>query len=80
MRSILFSIIFLGLSLSASAQVLRKKTTMLMGSRWQFSIVAADSLSAEQHIQTLFAEVARIENLISDWKPESQVSINSTIF
>ena len=73
-KRILLLITFIGLCISANAQVLRKRTTLLMGSRWQFSIVAADSLSAEQHIDKSIAEVARIEYLISDWKPESQVS------
>ncbi len=71
---ILFSIALLTFSITANAQVLRKRTTMLMGSRWQVSIVANDSAGAEQNIDTVIHEVARIENLISDWKPESQVS------
>jgi len=49
-----------------------------MGSKWQVTIVAKDSLTAEQNIDTVIAEVSRIEFLISDWKPESQVSqVNS---
>lgn len=76
-RSI-FLFIFFGLSFNAVSQVLRNRTTTLMGSRWQISIVAADSISAEQNIDTVIAEVSRIEALISDWKPESQVSqVNS---
>lgn len=67
---VIFTVFYQG----TSAQVLRKRTTLLMGSRWQISIVAADSASAEQNIDTVIAEVSRIENLISDWKPESQVS------
>lgn len=70
--------LFIGCCISLSAQVLRKRTTMLMGSRWQISIVAEDSISAEQHIDAVIHEVSRIENLISDWKPDSQVSqVNS---
>lgn len=73
-----FLAFFFCLSFIAHAQVIRKRTTTLMGSRWQVSIVATDSLVAEQHIDTVIAEVSRIENLISDWKPESQVSqVNS---
>ncbi|MGY3211576.1 FAD:protein FMN transferase [Mucilaginibacter sp. HD30] len=63
---------------TASAQVLRKRTTKLMGARWDFTIVAKDSLTAEQNIDTCIAEVSRIENLISDWIPATQVSqVNS---
>lgn len=54
--------------------MLRKRTTKLMGGRFDITIVAQDSLSAEQNIDVVIAEISRIENLISDWKPESQVS------
>ncbi|QSW88727.1 FAD:protein FMN transferase [Flavobacterium endoglycinae] len=57
-----------------NAQVLRKKTTLLMGGRFDISIVDKDSLSAVQNIDSVIAEITRIENLISDWKPDSQVS------
>ncbi len=45
-----------------------------MGSRWDITLVANDSTLATQNIDTVIAEVSRIEYLISDWKPESQVS------
>jgi thiamine biosynthesis lipoprotein len=57
-----------------NAQVLRKRTVKLMGSRFDITIVAQDSLSAEQYIDEAIAEVTRIENLISDWIPETQIS------
>jgi thiamine biosynthesis lipoprotein len=60
--------------ISANAQVLRKRTTLLMGGRFDITIVAQDSISAEHNIDTVIAEISRIENLISDWKPASQVS------
>jgi thiamine biosynthesis lipoprotein len=59
---------------SANCQVLRKKTTLLMGGRFDISIVAKDSAAASQKIEEVIAEISRIENLISDWKPDSQVS------
>jgi thiamine biosynthesis lipoprotein len=68
---ILFLII---LNFTANSQVLRKRTTLLMGGRFDISIVANDSLSAEQNIDIVIAEITRIENLISDWKSDSQVS------
>ncbi|MBL0738697.1 FAD:protein FMN transferase [Flavobacterium sp. GN10] len=61
-------------SLSAHSQVLRKRTTLLMGGRFDISIVDKDSLSAEKNIDEVITEITRIENLISDWKPTSQVS------
>jgi len=59
---------------TSNAQILRKRTTLLMGGRFDISIVAKDSLTAENSIDTVIAEITRIENLISDWKPTSQVS------
>ena len=59
---------------SSAGQVLRKRTTLLMGGRFDISIVAQDSLSAEQKIDEIIVEITRIEYLISDWKPSSQVS------
>lgn len=56
------------------AQVLRQRPVTLMGSRFDITIVAKDSLLAERYIDTVVAEVSRIENLISDWKADSQVS------
>ncbi|GAB3943178.1 FAD:protein FMN transferase [Spirosoma harenae] len=61
-------------SLSATAQVLRKRTVKLMGSRFDITLAAEDSLTAEKNIDTVIAEVTRIENLISDWRPETQIS------
>jgi thiamine biosynthesis lipoprotein len=71
---IILFLIFLGFGIRCQSQVLRKRTTMLMGGRFDISIVAQDSLSAEQNIDIIISEISRIENLISDWKPTSQVS------
>ncbi|MEZ0487014.1 FAD:protein FMN transferase [Fibrella aquatica] len=60
--------------LRANAQVLRHRTVKLMGSRFDITIVAKDSLQAEQNIDLVIAEVDRIENLISDWRPNTQIS------
>lgn len=46
-----------------------------MGGRFDITIVAQDSLTAEHNIDTVIAEISRIENLISDWIPESQISV-----
>lgn len=73
LRSLLMAALMLPALISTS-QVLRKRTTTLMGGRFDITIVAQDSTSAERHIDTVIAEIARIENLISDWKPASQVS------
>lgn len=56
------------------AQVLSKRDTVLMGSKFDISIVADDSLQAEENINLVIDEIIRIENLISEWKPTSQIS------
>ncbi len=61
-------------SVISNAQVLRKRTTLLMGGRFDITIVAKDSALAEMNIDTVIGEISRIENLISDWKPASQIS------
>lgn len=45
-----------------------------MGGRFDITIVDKDSLSAEQNIDLVITEITRIENLISDWKADSQIS------
>ncbi|GAB3499671.1 FAD:protein FMN transferase [Spirosoma knui] len=69
-----FFLLLLLTGFSSSAQVLRKRTVKLMGSRFDITIVTNDSLTAEQNIDTVIAEVTRIENLISDWKTDTQIS------
>jgi len=69
-----YLLLFTFLCFTANAQVLRKRTTKLMGARWDFTIVAKDAATAEKNIDTCIAEVSRIENLISDWIPATQVS------
>jgi len=56
------------------AQTLRKRAVTLMGSRFDITIVDKDSASAEANIDTVITEITRIENLISDWRPYTQVS------
>lgn len=68
------TILIVFICFSANAQILRKKTTLLMGGRFDISIVAKDSAIASQKIEEVIAEITRIENLISDWKPDSQIS------
>ncbi|MEO8535249.1 MAG: FAD:protein FMN transferase [Flavobacterium sp.] len=61
-------------SFTCTGQIMRKRTTLLMGSRFDITIVAEDSLTAATRINETIAEITRIENLISDWKSDSQVS------
>ena len=61
-------------TISISAQVQRSRLVTLMGSRFQITLVDKDSISAEQNIDKAIAEITRIENLISEWRPETQIS------
>lgn len=61
-------------TISISAQVQRSRLVMLMGSRFQITLVDRDSISAERNIDKAIAEITRIENLISEWRPETQIS------
>lgn len=45
-----------------------------MGSVFQITIVDEDTVSAQKNIQKVIAEIDRIENLISEWRPETQIS------
>lgn len=56
------------------AQVEQTKTVDLMGSVFQITLVASDSISAHQNINKAIAEIERIENLISEWRPQTQIS------
>ena len=70
---VLFFLLIFG-CLSALAQVQQTKTLNLMGSVFQITVVDKDSLSAIQNINYAVAEITRIENLISEWRPETQIS------
>ncbi|RNL56152.1 FAD:protein FMN transferase [Pedobacter jejuensis] len=45
-----------------------------MGGRFDITIVAENKELAEKNIDSVVAEISRIENLISDWKSDSQIS------
>ena len=45
-----------------------------MGSKFEITIVAKDAQTAVRNIDSVITEITRIEYLISDWKPETQIS------
>jgi thiamine biosynthesis lipoprotein len=47
---------------------------MLMGTRFAIEIESADRAGAEAAIEAAFAEVARVEELLSEWKDTSEIS------
>lgn len=48
---------------------------MMLGSPFEISVVAKDTLEGEHFAVMAVEEVKRIENLISDWIPTTQISI-----
>jgi len=55
--------------------VAERRTVKLMGSRFDITMVASDSIIANTYIDDAVAEIKRIENLISSWNPDSQTSL-----
>ncbi|MBD1430751.1 MULTISPECIES: FAD:protein FMN transferase [Sphingobacterium] len=70
----ILSFLFIPFTLLAQSDVLVERNVTLMGSQFQITIVAKDSSTANQHIDLTIAEIERIENLISEWRPYTQVS------
>ncbi|QYN49411.1 FAD:protein FMN transferase [Apibacter sp. ESL0432] len=73
-KYVLLAALFVLSYININSQVQRNRTATLMGCKFDFSILAEDSLQAEKYIDKAIDEIVRIENLISDWKPDSQVS------
>lgn len=61
-------------SLVANPDILLKKRVNLMGSVFEISLVGTDSASLAYQIQLVIDEIERIENLISEWRPNTQIS------
>ncbi len=68
------AILFLLCGVFSTAQVQESKTANLMGSVFQITIVDQDSVSAHFNINKVITEIERIENLISEWRPQTQIS------
>ncbi|PKA96761.1 thiamine biosynthesis lipoprotein [Flavobacteriaceae bacterium MAR_2009_75] len=69
-----FLLLFLLSSLSVWSQNSYSRTLKLMGSRFDITVVASDSVSGHEYIDLAVTEILRIENLISSWKFKSQTS------
>ena len=70
----LFLIVLSGLASGLSAQAIFNRTLKLMGSRFDITVVAMDSIKADQYIDRAVQEISRIEKLISSWDPASETS------
>jgi thiamine biosynthesis lipoprotein len=72
-RRVFIVFLFLFTSITFS-QVIHKRTVSLLGSPFEISLVAKDTLEANRHIDEAIMEVKRIENLISDWIATTLIS------
>lgn len=70
----IFTTLVISLLIPINAQVVGIRDTILMGSKFKITLVDKDAISVEKNIDKTIGEIVRIENLISDWKPASQVS------
>src|SRR5690606_31332125 len=66
--------LFVLITSSSFAQQIFKKKQSLLGSPFEITVVAIDSIQGNQFADLAIAEVKRIENLISDWIPTTQIS------
>jgi thiamine biosynthesis lipoprotein len=60
--------------LQVNSQNIYKQTLKLMGSRFDITVVANDSLQGHKYINDAIKEISRIEQLISSWDSKSQTS------
>ena len=65
--------LFLG-TLTAFSQITHKKKYALLGSPFEITVVAKDTVEGNFYVNSAVNEVKRIENLISDWIPTTQIS------
>lgn len=74
MKKLLVFIAFTTLFNTAYSQKIYRNTLKLMGSRFDISVVANDTLTATNYINLAVEEISRIERLISSWDENSQTS------
>ena len=62
------------ITFNSFGQIAHKRKLSLLGSPFEVTVVANDTVKANEYIDLAVAEVKRIENLISDWIPTTQIS------
>lgn len=71
---LLFFILSFFFSTVLSAQMVYTQKTNMLGSPFEMTVVAQDTVEGNYFIQKAIDEVKRIEHLISDWIPNTQIS------
>lgn len=69
-----YSLLLLLLTTFSFGQIVHKKNASLLGSPFEVTVVAMDSIQGEKFCNQAISEVKRIENLISDWIPTTEIS------
>jgi thiamine biosynthesis lipoprotein len=70
----LFGLLFFFTSIATFGQIVHKRKLAMLGSPFEITVVANDTIQANVFIDEAINEVKRIENLISDWIPTTQIS------
>lgn len=73
MKKIAFLLFLVNYSVTFSQQIFKKEQSLL-GSPFEITVVATDSVQAKLYTDLAILEVKRIENLVSDWIPTTQIS------
>jgi len=68
------ALFFFSLALTSFGQITHKKKLSMLGSPFEMTVVAKDTVQGNYYIDLAVAEVKRVEYLISDWIPNSQIS------
>ena len=73
MKTIL-TLFFFTITLVSFGQIIHRKKLSMLGSPFEMTVVCKDTVQGNYFIDLAVAEVKRIENLISDWIPTTQIS------
>ena len=73
MKKIL-TLFFFTIAFVSFGQIIHKKKLSMLGSPFEITVVSKDTVQGNYFSDLAVAEVKRIENLISDWIPSSQIS------
>lgn len=68
------TLFFLFIATISFGQIIHKRKLSMLGSPFEMTVVAKDTVQGNQYIDLGIAEVKRIEYLISDWIPSTQIS------
>ncbi|MGV1011946.1 MAG: FAD:protein FMN transferase [Flavobacterium sp.] len=71
-KSLVFALLIV--STFSFGQIVHKRKLAMLGSPFEITVVAKDTIQANEFIDLAINEVKRIENLISDWIPTTQIS------